>query len=96
MIFDRSSHVIHEITRPNHLTFERNTTRSHLGPYLAIDIVAAVIVVDPVPVAHVEPVLGAVPPDRVLHEPRESSRELRVEQASLHKSAAKTMRGAQD
>jgi hypothetical protein len=39
--------------------------------YLAINVVTANIVVDAVAVADVEPVLGAVPPDRVLNEPRE-------------------------
>ena len=51
---------------------------------LAIDIVAAVGIINPVAVADVEPVLGAVPPDRVLHEPREGLRESRVELAGIN------------
>ncbi len=47
--------------------------------HLTIDIAAAGVVVDAVAVAHVEPVLGAVPPYPVLHEPREGFSETRVE-----------------
>src|SRR6266436_9322024 len=54
------------------------------APDLTIDIVAAVGIINPVAVAYVEPVLGAVPPDRVLHEPREGLRESRVELAGIN------------
>jgi hypothetical protein len=46
---------------------------------LAIDILAGLPVIDPVAVADVEAELGAVPPDGVLHEPRENGRERRIE-----------------
>jgi len=50
---------------------------------LTIDIVAPVAVVDPVAVANSEASLGAVPPNRVLDEPREDGREGRVESAGV-------------
>lgn len=50
---------------------------------LTIDVVAARVVVDTVAVAHVEPVLRAVPPDRVLHKPREGLWKPRVELPGL-------------
>ena len=46
---------------------------------LAIDIVARSPIIDPVAVADVEAELSAVPPDGVLHEPRENAREGRIE-----------------
>ena len=45
---------------------------------LAIDIVARLPIIDPVAVAHVEAELSAVPPDGVLHKPRENGREGRI------------------
>jgi hypothetical protein len=47
-------------------------------------VVATGVVVDAIPVANVEAVLGAIPPDRALHEPRERRREGRVELASIN------------
>jgi|SRR6516165_11286469 len=38
---------------------------------LTVDVVASRVVVDAIAVAHVESVFCAVPPDRVLHKPRE-------------------------
>ena len=48
---------------------QRHSVTSFADP--AIKVVAAIVVVDAVAVAHVEPFLRAIPPDRVLHEPRE-------------------------
>src|SRR5262249_15460592 len=48
---------------------QRHSITSFADP--AIKVVAAIVVVDAVAVAHVEPFLRAVSPDRVLHEPRE-------------------------
>jgi hypothetical protein len=45
-------------------------------------VVATGVVVDAIAVANVEPVLGAIPPDGVLYEPRKRRREGRVELAS--------------
>ena len=50
---------------------------------LAMPVVATGVVVDPIAVADVEAVLGAIPPDRALHEPRKRRREGRVELASV-------------
>src|SRR3982074_934542 len=49
-----------------------------------IHVVAAFIVVDAIAVADVEPVLRAVPPDRMLHKPRECPREPQVELAGVN------------
>ena len=46
-------------------------------------VVATGVVVDAIAVANVEAVLGAVPPDRALHEPRKRRREGRIELASI-------------
>ena len=46
-------------------------------------VVATGVVVDAIAVANVEAVLGAVPPDRTLHEPRKRRREGRIELASV-------------
>jgi hypothetical protein len=51
---------------------------------LAMPIVATAIVVDAIAVANGEAVPGAIPPDRVLHEPRERRRESRIELASIN------------
>src|SRR5437870_1360563 len=51
---------------------------------LTIDVVAAGVVVDAIAVAHVEPVVCAVSPDPVLHEPWESLRKARVEPAGVN------------
>jgi hypothetical protein len=45
----------------------------------AVQIVATRVVRNAVAITHIEPVLGAVPPDRVLHEPGESRGQPRVE-----------------
>jgi hypothetical protein len=50
---------------------------------LAMPVVATRVVIDAIAVANVEAVLGAVPPDRALHEPRKRRREGRVELASI-------------
>ena len=46
---------------------------------LTVDVVTRLAVIDAVPIADIEPGLGAVPPDRMLHEPRKHRRERRVE-----------------
>jgi hypothetical protein len=51
---------------------------------LAIDVITASAVVDAIAVAHVEPVLGAVPPDRVLDEPREDLGKFHIELSSIY------------
>src|SRR5438552_14048604 len=51
--------------------------------YSAVDVITALIIVDLVAVADVQPVLGAVPPNCVLHEPREDFWKMRVELASI-------------
>jgi len=48
-------------------------------PCLAIQIGASPCVIDPVAVADIEAALAAVPPDRVLHEPRKSLRKRWIE-----------------
>jgi hypothetical protein len=50
---------------------------------LAMPIVATGVVVDAIAVANGEAVPGAIPPDRVLHEPRKRRREGRIELASV-------------
>ena len=50
---------------------------------LTVYIVARLAVVDAVAVADSEPALGAVPPDRVLHEPRKHRRERGIEGAGI-------------
>ena len=50
---------------------------------LAMPVVATGVVVDAIAVANVEAVLGAIPPDRALHEPRKRRREGRIELASI-------------
>ena len=44
---------------------------------LAVDVVARLAIINAIAVAHVEAGLGAVPPDRVLDEPRETAAETR-------------------
>jgi hypothetical protein len=46
-------------------------------------VVATGVVVDAIAVANGEAVLGAIPPDRALHEPRKRCREGRIELASI-------------
>ena len=46
---------------------------------LAIDVVARLPIIDPIAVADVEARLGAVPPDRVLDEPRKRLRKPGIE-----------------
>ena len=46
---------------------------------LAIDVRARLAIIDPVAVADVEARLGAVPPDRMLDEPRKWLRKTRIE-----------------
>jgi hypothetical protein len=46
---------------------------------LAMAVVATAIIVDPIAIAHVEAVLGAVTPNRALHEPRKGWGEGRIE-----------------
>ena len=46
---------------------------------LAVDVVARLPIIDPIAVADIEARLGAVPPDRVLDEPREWLRKARIE-----------------
>jgi hypothetical protein len=50
---------------------------------LAMPVVAPGVVVDAIAVANVEAVLGAIPPDRALHEPRKRCGEGRIELASI-------------
>jgi len=47
-------------------------------------VVATGVVVDAIAVANVEALLGAIPPDRALHEPRKRCREGRIELASIN------------
>jgi hypothetical protein len=51
---------------------------------LAMPIVATAIVVDAIAIANGEAVPGAIPPDRVLHEPGKRRREGRIELASIN------------
>jgi hypothetical protein len=51
---------------------------------LAMRVVATGVVVDAVTVANVETVLGAIPPDRALHEPWKRRREGGIELASVN------------
>ena len=46
---------------------------------LAVDVHARLAIIDPIAVAHVEARLGAVPPDRVLNEPRKRLRKPGIE-----------------
>jgi hypothetical protein len=46
---------------------------------LAIDVAARLPIINPIAVAHVEAGLGAVPPDRMLDEPRKRLRKTRIE-----------------
>jgi hypothetical protein len=46
-------------------------------------IVATGIIVDPIAVANIQSVLGAVPPDRALHEPWKRRRKGRIELSSI-------------
>ena len=46
-------------------------------------VVATGIVVDPIAIADIEAVLGAIPPDRALHEPRKRRREGWIELACV-------------
>jgi uncharacterized membrane protein YeaQ/YmgE (transglycosylase-associated protein family) len=50
---------------------------------LAMPVVATGVIVDAIAVANVQAVLGAVVPDRALHEPRKRRRERRIELASI-------------
>ena len=50
---------------------------------LAMPVVATGVVVDAIAVANVETVLGAVPPDCALHEPRKRRREGWIELPSI-------------
>ena len=50
---------------------------------LAMRVVATGIVIDAIAVADVEAVLGAIPPDRALHEPWKRCRKARVELSSV-------------
>jgi hypothetical protein len=57
---------------------------------LAMPVLATGIVVDAIAVADAEAVPGAIPPDRVLHEPRERRREGRIELASINARGEQT------
>ena len=46
---------------------------------LAIGVIARLAIIDPIAVAHVEAGLGAVPPNRVLDEPRKRLRKAGIE-----------------
>ena len=50
---------------------------------LTVYIVARLAIVNAIAVAHSKPALGAVPPDRVLHEPRKHRRERGIEGARI-------------
>ena len=50
---------------------------------LTVDILARLSVIDPIAVADIEAALGAIPPDRVLNEPRKDRRERGVEGAGI-------------
>jgi hypothetical protein len=51
---------------------------------LAMPVVATGVVVDAIAVANVEAVLGAIPPDRALHEPRKRRGKGPIELASVN------------
>jgi hypothetical protein len=51
---------------------------------LTMPIVATGVVIDPISVTDVEAVLGAVPPDCTLDEPRKRPREARIELAGIY------------
>jgi hypothetical protein len=51
---------------------------------LAMVVVATGVVVDPIAVADGEAVLGAIPPDRALHEPRKRRRKRWIELAGIN------------
>ena len=68
------------------MIFSRLTAQSYAitaAKQLAMPVVATGVVVDAIAVANVEAVLGAIPPDRALHEPRKRRREGRIELASI-------------
>jgi hypothetical protein len=60
-----------------HVFIQRNTIARLAN--LTIDVAAARTIIEPVAVADVEPELGAISPNSVLHEPRENGRESRIE-----------------
>jgi hypothetical protein len=50
---------------------------------LTVDIVARFSVIDPIAIADIEAAPGAIPPDRVLHEPRKNCWEPGIERAGI-------------
>jgi hypothetical protein len=64
------------------LTAQSNAITAAKQP--AMPVVATGLVIDAIAVANVEAVLGAVPPDRALHEPRKRRWEGRIEFASIN------------
>ena len=51
---------------------------------LAMPVVATGVIVDPIAIANVEAVLGAIPPDRALHEPWKRRRKDGIELAGVN------------
>ena len=60
-----------------------NITQSQHPSNLAIDIVARLAIINAIAVADIEPRLGAITPDGVLHEPQEEGREGRIERTGV-------------
>ena len=65
------------------LAFSAQSYAITAAKQLAMPVVATGVVVDAIAVANVEAVLGAIPPDRALHEPRKRRREGRIELAGI-------------
>ena len=72
LIFKNTSHY-------SNLLADRQTNTITITVYRAISVFASCAIIDLVAVADVEALLRAVPPDRVLHEPRKGPRKSRVE-----------------
>jgi len=51
---------------------------------LTVDILARLAVIDAIAIANIETAPGAIPPDRVLHEPRKHRRERGIEGAGVN------------
>ena len=62
---------------------------------LTVYIVARLAIVNAIAVAHSKPALGAIPPDRMLHEPRKHHWESRIEGAGIDPTATASNISAQ-
>ena len=63
------------------LIIERNSIANIMN--LTVDILARLAVIDAIAIADIEPALGAIPPDRVLDEPRKDRWKGGVERAGI-------------